>query len=423
VNEQWRDGPLGPMTPVGEILLAETAIRIELPLSLHYLAVDRYEAVRKHIERRDSPLYDRVTWFYPQGSMAIRATIKARRREDGFDIDIVAELVLPPGITPAQVLDLLFEAINGPPGSMYHGMVERQTRCVTVYYADGMHLDITPSRLLDEHDPRRSHICHAKPEEPRAAHWWPTMNSWAFCNWFNSCTPVNLLFEQAYAKRANAFDKMRVLADADVKPVPAHSSLEGGKSATVVALQLLKRNRNIRYAGRKGSRMPPSVMMAKFAGETAVPGRSIASALDAISEAILIALEAAEREDRLIDVRNPKCQSERFTDRWPENRAAQRVHIEDLKLLRRQLASLMSDKFTLNQKRDLLVAMFGEGPAQSAINDYAAMIGRAVESGQRIVGPTGKILPTAGIAAPSIISSTRAQPRSHTFYGTRWRRS
>jgi hypothetical protein len=162
--------PLGPGAPVGEVLLAETAIRIELPPSQHQLAVDRYEAVRKHIERPDSPLNGRVTWFYPQGSMAIRATIKSRRRADGFDIDIVSELMLPPGSAPARALDLLFEAINGPPGSMYHGRVVRQTRCVTVEYADGMHLDITPSELLDPHDPRRSHIFHAKHEEPIAQH-------------------------------------------------------------------------------------------------------------------------------------------------------------------------------------------------------------------------------------------------------------
>jgi len=421
MNVNWNVPPLGPMASVGEILLAETAIRIELPPSLHQLAVDRYEAIRKHIERPDSPLRDSVTWFYTQGSMAIRATIKARRREDGFDIDIVAELVLPPGMTPAQILDLLFDAINGPRGSIYHGKVERQTRCVTVLYADGMHLDITPSELLDESDPRRSRICHAKPEEPPATHWWPIMNSWAFCDWFNARTPINLPFEQAYAKRARALDSMKVLADAEVKPVPAHSTLEGGKSATVVALQLLKRNRNMRYTARKGQRMPPSVVMAKFAGETLVPSGSIAGALDVIVQSILTALEAAERVGHLIDVRNPKCNDDRFTDRWPETRAAQGTYIDDLKLLRRQLAALMSDQFTLDQKRDLLVAMFGEGPAQSAINDYAAMIGRAVESGHRTVAPTGKVLPIGGVAAPFIISSASAQPRQHTFYGTRLR--
>jgi hypothetical protein len=421
MNNNHNVTPLSVGAPLGEILLAETAIRIELPPSLHQLAVERYEAVRRHLERLESPLRDCVTWFYPQGSMAIRATIKARRRDDGFDIDIVSELILPHDMAPAQVLDLLFEAINGAPGSMYHGMVERQTRCVTVFYADGMHLDITPSALLDEHDPRRSRICHAKPEEPPAMHWWAIMNSWAFCDWFNACTPAELLFEQAYAKRAQTVDKMRVLADADTKPVPAHSTLEGGKSTAVVALQLLKRNRNIRYAPRKGRRMPPSVMMAEFAAETPVPGASISGALDAIAGAILAALEAAERDNVLIDVRNPKCKDESFTDRWPENRAAQSTYISDLKLLRRQLAALMSVELTLDQKRDLLVAMFGEGPAQSVVDDYAAMIGRAVQSGQRTVAPSGKVIPVASIAAPSIISSASAQPRGHTFFGTRWR--
>ena len=34
----------------------------------------------------------------------------------------------------------------------------------TVYYADGMHLDLSPSVLLDERDPRRSYIFHSKLE-------------------------------------------------------------------------------------------------------------------------------------------------------------------------------------------------------------------------------------------------------------------
>src|ERR1700751_1750098 len=97
--------PLGPASPVGEILLAETAIRIELPPSLHRLAVERFAAIRKYVERQDSPLCNRVRIFYPQGAMAIRATIKTRKREDGFDIDIVAELMLAAFMAPGDVLD------------------------------------------------------------------------------------------------------------------------------------------------------------------------------------------------------------------------------------------------------------------------------------------------------------------------------
>jgi hypothetical protein len=419
MNKLWND-PLGPNAPVGEILLAETAVRIELPPSLHTLAVDRFAAVSKHAERPDSPLHNKVTWFYPQGSMAIRATIKSHRRDGGFDIDIVAELFLPRDMLPAQALDTLFEAINGPPGSMYHGMVERQTRCVTVRYADGMHLDITPSELLNEHDPRQSHIFHAKPDEPAARHLRLVMNSWAFCDWFNANTPADLLFEEAYGRRALTFDRQHLVADADIKPVPGHSSTQAGKSASVVGLQLLKRNRNIRYGSRKGQRLPPSVMIACFAGHTSMPASSISGSLDAISGAMLKALEHADRNGFLIDVRNPKCNDDRFTDRWPENAQAQRVYIEDLKLFRRQLSAIISEQLTLDQKRDLLVAMFGEGPAQSAVNEYAATIGRAVATGNRRIAPSGKVIPIASVVTPAILTPTAAQPRGHTFYGSRW---
>lgn len=412
--------PLGPSAPVGEILLAETAIRVELPPSLHKLAVDRFHAVRKHIEREGSPLFDRVRIFYPQGSMAIRATIRSRKREDGFDIDIVAELILQLSLTPAQVLDLLFEAINGEKGSLYHGKIERQSRCVTVYYEDGMHLDITPSILLDESDPRRSMIFHAKQEEPVAAHRRLLMNSFAFIEWFNARAPIDLSFVEAYARRAQLFDSQMVRADADVKPVPAHSTTEGGKSSTVVALQLLKRNRNLRHMSRKGRRLPPSVMMANFASQASVPGNSISGALDAISGKILSALEAAQAKREKIDVRNPKCPDERFTDRWPEDLDAQATYINDLTLFRRQLAALMSPTLSLEQKRDLLIAMFGEGPARAVVEDYAARMGASVQGGTRSIASSGRVLaPT--VAAPAIITPAAAQPRNHTFYGS-WRK-
>jgi hypothetical protein len=36
-------------------------------------------------------------------------------------------------------------------------------------YADGMHLDVTPTLLIAELDPRLSHLFHAKEEEPPLA--------------------------------------------------------------------------------------------------------------------------------------------------------------------------------------------------------------------------------------------------------------
>jgi hypothetical protein len=417
-----RNEPLGPDAPLGEILLAETAIRIELPPSLHQLAVDRYEAVRRHIERFESPLRLKVRLFYPQGSMAIKATIKSRKRVDGYDIDIVAELILPASMRPDEVLSLLFDAINGQLGSKYHGKVERQSRCVTVFYEDGMHLDVTPTLLIDEFDPRRSHLFHAKPEEPAILHRRILMNSYAFCEWFKTRTPIDLDFATAYAVREFAFDSARLLAKAEAVPVPSHSTVEGGKSATVVALQLLKRNRNLRYETRKGRRMPPSVMMAKIAAEAFVPGASISGALAVIVDALIKTLEAAEFLGVPVDVRNPMCQDEHFTDRWPEDRQAQRTYIDDLKFFRTQLAGIMSHDLMLDQKRDLLVRMFGEGPAQSTVDEYVSKLGRAVETGNRVVGRSGSITLSA-VAEQALSSPARAVSPKHTFFGTRWKKS
>lgn len=418
MNEVSPLSVLGGDAPLGEILLAETAVRIELPPSLHKLAVERYEAVRNHIERPESPLFDKVEWFYPQGSMAIGATIKSKKRADGYDIDIVAELKAPAHLAPGKILDLLFTAISGPKGSRYHGMVERQTRCVTVYYADGMHLDVTPSALIDANDPRRSHIFHAKPEEPEHEHRRVVMNSWGFCDWFNASTPHNVLFEAAYAKRVREHEGLVVLAEADVKPVPDHSTVEGGKSTKVVALQLLKRNRNLRYEPRWGQRLPPSVMMARIAGSTRASDTSISGALEAISGAILSELENAEAIGALADVRNPRCQEDRFTDRWPETLAAQTLYINDLKLFRAQLAQLMSPELGLDAKRDLLVQMFGEGPAESVIADYADALARSVRTGQRVNAPSGRVTPVVSVVAPAVV--TASPPRKHTFYGEPW---
>lgn len=408
--------PLGPEAPVGEILLAETAIQVELPPSQHRLAVERYGAARKHIEREDSPLHDKVVWFYPQGSMAIKATIRARRRDDGYDIDIVAELNLPRNTPPAKVLDLLFEAINGPEGSIYHGKVKRQTRCVTIYYADGMHIDITPSILIDPVDERKSWIFHAKEEEPASEHFTKIMNSWAFCDYVVENTPADLAFIEAYGKRVQIHDRGVVAKDADVKPVPEHAAEEGGKSAVIVAHQLMKRNRNVRYQDRKGVRMPPSVMKAAVAVETDVTGGSISEALFAITDNLLGKLEEAERNGRLVEIKNPKCPEDSFTDRWPEDHQAQRLYIQDLRLFREQLTRLMSGTLDLEALQVLLGEMFGEGPAQSAIKDHASRLGAAVRTGDRRHLPTGRVAP-ASVSAAAVSASTIARP--HTFYGGR----
>lgn len=66
--------------------------------------------------------------------MAYNATIARCLRTDEFDIDIIAQIIVRRGLTAKQVLDELYEAVRGEPGSRYYKMVERRnraSRCTT----------------------------------------------------------------------------------------------------------------------------------------------------------------------------------------------------------------------------------------------------------------------------------------------------
>jgi hypothetical protein len=114
---------------------------------------------------------------------------------------VIVELDLPPGLDAETVLDVLFEAIRGQPGSRYYNMTERRNRCVTVYYADGMHLDLTPAELVPQREPKTSWIFHHKPETPAVPGYRLLANPYGFAEWFTTMTPLDYVFAEAFAKR------------------------------------------------------------------------------------------------------------------------------------------------------------------------------------------------------------------------------
>ena len=179
--------------------------------------------------------------------------------------------------------------------------------------------------------PDLSLIFHSKPEEPRSNDHKVLTNSFGFADEYNSRCPIDLSFQQEYARRAIKADHglIALQKDADSLPVPSHSTIVGGKSAVTVALQLIKRNRNIRWATRDG-RMPASVMLSCLALEVAEADRTIGQNLRIIAKHILDRLKRAKSTRTLIHVENPRCQGDVFTDRWPESHHAQDIMIADM---------------------------------------------------------------------------------------------
>ena len=401
--------PLNHWSTLSERLLACVAIKVELLPSHHTLMVERKQAIENHLQRNGSPLKDRIRMFYQQGSVAIGATIKAKFRDEGFDIDIIVELDMNE-IKPAEALDLLYEVMRGAHGSRYYDRTERQTRCVTVRYKDGMHIDLSPSILLDANDPRKSHIFHSKPEEPRSKDRSILTNSYAFAKYYNDCCPVDQQFREEYSRQVQSFDhQLILLREADSVPVPDHSTHLGGKSAVTVALQLLKRNRIIRWRPRK-RRMPASVMLSCLALEVAEAGRSIAENLKTIATHVLNRLLDAQEKGELIFVENPRCQGDHFTDRWPKTQEDQKLMIGDMKLFLSQLNIVLNKRYSYKDRINVLKKMFGESVGQQVERQFANEAGELVRSGNHYLGRTGGILtiPASASAKPA------AQP--NTFY-------
>ncbi|WP_296710979.1 nucleotidyltransferase [Rhodoblastus sp.] len=415
MNLPTNDDPfLNPL----DAILADVAVNLQLPPSFHDKATERYEAVRTYAERDGSPLKGHILRFYPQGSMAIDATISTRGTDDEFDIDIVAELNVAHMADPNWALDQLAEALRGYPTSK---RIERQTRCVTVRYADGMHLDVTPAVRLPYTAERESHIFHAHPEKAASEHYHVPMNAYGFVEWYRQRTPIEDRFAKAFNRRLFEAYGIMIKAAAEVDEVPDPTPVHVKNTATV-ALQLLKRFRNIAYA-EAGCRIPPSVMMSCFAGHAAAPNTSLTDMV--IRQARMIAkhIWAASGRRERIKVVNPVYVHDCFTDRWPERIDQQNEFAQKLNEFATGLEYLKRNDTSLEDLQVWLRDQFGSHVVSRSIQQINERMGRAVLAATQSYTPKGGIyVPSApklmGVGAASA-ASMPSVAKAHTFMGGR----
>lgn len=399
-----------------DAILAEIAFSIQLPPSLHSKAVDRYEAVRKHLEATTSIFHDEIEHFYPQGSMAIDATISTRGTDDEYDLDIIAQLG--ERFRSMQPLEILTELEKGLIG--YRGLtVVRQTRCITIYYADNMHLDITPSLREQGTLERQSVIMHAKGPKASGDDQQVPMNAYGFCQWYSERTPLETSVFEAFKRRWEDAQNPAVTADADIDDVPVQTEFVV-KSNTTLALQLLKRYRNIRYADR-GGRMPPSVMLSYYAGLAAKPGSSLTEALLRIANWIIGEIDQATIRNKTLHVENPVYAADVFTDRWPENVEQQRQFAQDLRNLVHGIEKALRGDMLPTALQDWLRDVFGDRVVSKAVDNMVLETRRAADRGSQSYTKRGSIIIPGASAAvsPALASPVKASP--HTYFGDRFK--
>lgn len=413
MNIRVRPPLTNPLARPVDILLADVAIRLQLSRTKYEKAVGHYGAIQQWIDREDSLLCSRVGLLYPQGSMAIDATIASKLSSDEHDIDIVALLNLDPLTSPEDVLDLLYFSIRGEPGSRYYESTKRQTRCITVEYAD-MHLDITPMirRLATpEREAYLFHHCPERPDEPSNV---LIANPYGFAEAFRQRTPADADFANIFEQRSKAYD-LTTFAEADADDVPEQVPVYR-KSKAVVVLQLLKRWRNVRY-DRRDDRKPPSVMMSELVARAANQTFTLSDELLHQANHMVGVLQQAQSFGRCIDIRNPACsEHDQLTDRWPGDLTAQQLFIDDLRDLIAKVERLCGP-CPLSEMQSIMDELFGEKPSRDAFKNFNRDAGDAIVTGiSRHQPGVGSFVAPAVVTGASAPIIGRATPR-HTFFG------
>jgi hypothetical protein len=394
-------GPWPQLTDA-DALLMDVARRIQLSKTKHQIAEQNFRALCQHVDRERSPLENRVIECYPSGSFATGTAIASRVAKNQHDVDVVMELNIPSDTAPQTILDLLFEAINGEEGSRYHGKVTQNSRCVTVTYDDETTVDLMPVARTAGPE-RAGHLFHYKAETGESYH--KRVNPWGFADHFNRHVEYDPAFHELFKGRRLLVEG-ELMEKAETKPMPDHAPIEE-KSPRVVALQLIKRARDItwRQTARRNARRPPSVALAAIALNAGPVAATLVDETIAVATAIRIKLQDRSSPRGTVQVLNPAYPLDVFTDRWPENINAQSQYDADLRRLITQLYRLRNDALSLADKQEVLKELFGETAAQYAIESHLDSRRREMEAGRLRVGPTGKI--ASGIAAPFVAGSPR----------------
>ena len=426
---------LSPAALALEAAFLAVAWRLQLSPTQYRLCEERYRALAAHVDRADSPLAGRVEGVYPSGSFAIRAVILASVSRESHDFDAVLELAVATDADPEWVLDALYAAVRGEPGSRYYGMTERNSRCVSVTYADGVTIDLMPVTRTPGGRPRAAVLFHHRAAESGRAEerFHKEVNPWGFAEHFDAHVPddpafayrAGLLREELDRRRFG--DGSRTLDErAETQPVPAPVPVER-KPPRVIALQLFKRFRDRRYRrhDHRGCRRPPSVVLAALTLE--IEGRlpTLDGELLALVRHVLHALREEQRAGRLLDVRNPVHRFDRFTDRWPANPDAQKLFVRDLEHLEGELTKLYREPLSPVLLRTVMQDLFGESVANDAVDGLMTRHKIGFERGEigldargRVASVTAAGAVTASGAATSAASTVQAPPPKTFFGGT-----
>jgi hypothetical protein len=400
---------------LGDLLLDVVTV-IELSDHDREVAENRYRKLKTYLERPSSPLREYLlnstSLIYPQGSMAIGATIISGIDDDRFDVDALIDMKVPAHWSDNEALDQLFIALQGFPGAL---KIVRCTRCVQLQFAF-MHMDVT---ILDPaREPRPERIGEIFHSPDTGASYRVPANPYGFSIWFRTTVtypPQDYLDEVQKRRRAYGVDRLAPLstvekAEQEKLPPVIPSRVDAQQ---VHALKLMKRYLYRRYEERRLKR-PPSVYLTKKSATCGYDDSGLTAQLERFAACIKADMDAALAANTGPDERNPSYEPDRLNDRWPITHSDRKMLADDMADLIKVLQEARTSEFT--EMVAILSDLFGEKVSNRTVENFMKRVDQ--RSGRRTVRAergTGAIIPATALAAPAVARAAVEVPR-HNFH-------
>lgn len=251
---------LATATSLRFFALADAIAKYNEPTQTQLDALERsYNSTGQYVMESDE-FRDMTITVHAQGSRAIGTIVRPMRNgTEGFDIDVVVRLKRIAygkyGSNAAALINDLFIVVKRY--ADMHGLkVQRWERCITLEYADGMCVDITPI-IEDELVGTPHGVTHARVPDRKLQLFEPT-NPKGLARAFDEAARVRAVFTM---REAMTLDKS---IRADLQPLPMADEVQSRLLSRLV--QLLKLHRNVAFAGpSQGDFSPRSVFITSLA--------------------------------------------------------------------------------------------------------------------------------------------------------------
>ena len=145
---------------------------------------------------------------------------------------------------------------------------------------------------------------------------------------------------------------------------------------------------------------------------------SLSAMLVRIASWIIRDIEQASLYRRLLHVANPICETDVFTDRWPESIAQQDEFAGHLRELIRSLEAMRKGEIFPDTMMDTLRGDFGDRVVTRAADQIATEIGGSIQQSRQLYTRRGGLLlPSAAAVAAPIVNPAVSVAQPHTFFG------